>query len=302
MKRKLIQLGSATLVASLPAKWSKKFNLQRGSEVDVEEKEDKLIFSASKKAEVYKAEVNLSNIKRMYNYTLLSYYIKGVDELKVISDNPELISNLQTHPLPEFMGWEIIEQTKNSALIKDLAGNSEMDYESIFRRVFLLIKDMGSQMEDAIEKGDTQLKHVKAIDSNVNKFIFLIQRKLHKQGYTEFEKTAIMMHLAIKLESISDQYRDLGLFITEKKLKLGKKAILLFERVNKYFVDYSNLFFKYNRDTAASMDTEFRKLKEELVGYLEGIKSSAEIRAIIYIANIAEYTAEMLRNQLIISS
>ncbi|MBI2136461.1 AbrB/MazE/SpoVT family DNA-binding domain-containing protein, partial [Candidatus Woesearchaeota archaeon] len=42
MKRKLVQHGNTSLTVSLPKKWTDKFNLKKGDEIEIVEKDDKL--------------------------------------------------------------------------------------------------------------------------------------------------------------------------------------------------------------------------------------------------------------------
>ena len=49
MKRKLVRQGSSTLMISLPSKWVKSNNLDKGSEIDIDEKENVLEISVERK-------------------------------------------------------------------------------------------------------------------------------------------------------------------------------------------------------------------------------------------------------------
>ena len=48
MKRKVVKQGAATLTISLPSKWTKKFELKNGDEINLNEKGDALIVTNSK--------------------------------------------------------------------------------------------------------------------------------------------------------------------------------------------------------------------------------------------------------------
>src|SRR3989338_7296591 len=91
MKRKIIRLGKTTLVASLPTKWTREFNLNRGDYLDVEERNGELILSAKKV--VKETEKNLDFTKT--NNTLLvminlqEAYYAGFNTISIIH-NPEL--------------------------------------------------------------------------------------------------------------------------------------------------------------------------------------------------------------------
>ena len=49
MKRKLIQLSTSTNVISIPTTWLRKNNLSKGAELDLEEKDNRIIISKDNK-------------------------------------------------------------------------------------------------------------------------------------------------------------------------------------------------------------------------------------------------------------
>lgn len=301
MKRKIIKLGTATLVVSLPSKWTKKFNLKQGDEVETKEEEKRLIISTRKEFEIEKTTIDITNLKPLINYSISGLYMKGVDELRVESKDPELIERLQEHPISQLIGWEIVEQGKDYCIIKNVSGESPMEFKTIIRRIFLIIKSIAEEIEQAVEKGKTDLSHINAIDTNANRFTFLCARKLNKIGYTEFKKTPVMYYLVIMLEATGDLYRDLANYITEKKVKFNKKSIELFKKVNGFFNNYQKLFFDFNQKDAADLDGRYRKFRKEIDSYIDSVKSTSELRSLMFITNIADYIAEMMRNQLAIS-
>jgi phosphate uptake regulator len=301
MKRKIIKLGTATLVVSLPAKWTKKFNLKQGNELETKEEEKRLVISTKKEFESEKATIDITEIGSLLNYSFLGLYLKGVDELRVESENPELIETLHEKPVGQLIGWEIIEQGKNHCVVKDVSGAEPMNFKTILRRVFLIIKSIAEEIEQTVEKGKTDLSHIDSIDRNANRFAFLCGRKLNKAGYDEFKKTPVMYYLTIMLEATGDLYRDLAEYITEKKVKFSKKSIELLKRANTFFNNYQKLFFDFNQKDASDLDSKYRKFKKEIDLYIDSIKNTSELRSLIFITNIADYIAEMMRNQLAIS-
>ena len=302
MKREIIKLGTSTLVASLPSKWIKKFHLKQGDEINIEEEENRLVITKGKEHRIEHFKIDISTLPPLVNYGLTALYLRGIDEIEVRSENPKLIERLQEHPIPQFVGWEIVEQEKTVCKIKDLSGAAaDMDFKSLIRRMFLITKSIAAEMLEAMENKQTKLSHIRSIDANANKFAFLCQRKLNKTGYTNYRETPVMYYLIVMLEATGDLYRDLAEYITEKKVTFSPKSIEFFKKVNNLFNDYYSVFFGFDLKLARDIDRRYREFRVDIDKYIDSIKSTRELRCLIFMSNITDYLSEMLRNQLVIT-
>lgn len=300
MRRKIIKLGEATLVTSLPSKWAKMYGLKQGDELEIDEKENKLIIATKREFATEKAVLDITNIASLINYGIMALYLKGIDELVIKSDDPSLIGKLQERPLKELIGYEIIEQGKNHCTIKDISGSMEMDYDVLLKRVFLLINSMADEMEKAVESKSTDLGHIPSIDFNANRFAFLCLRKLNKQGYKGNVETSVYYFLILTLERIGDLYSDSADYITKNKIVLSKESIDMLKKVNLLYRKYQELFFTFNLAKASELDGEYRDLSREFDRIFAKTDNKNEIRVLVYLSNIADAVAEMLRNKLVV--
>lgn len=300
MKRKIIKLGSATLVASIPSKWIKKQKLKPGQEIDITEDKNNLVISTKPIKTVKKAKLDITTLPRYRNYYIIGLYTLGIDELTITTKDVSKLENFYEHPLSHLVGWEIVEQTKNLVVIKDFMHGQDEDYQSLIRRVFHLMSSIIHDMEDALQKGNYDLNYVNDMDKNINRFCYLLGRKLYNEGYTNYEHTPFMYYFSVMFEATGDKYRDLAEYISEKKLVLSKKSVDFFKRVNKIFFAFSDLFYKYDLNEAAKIDDKYREMRKELEKYVDGIKSPQEIRAVIFIAEISDYLIELLRNSTVV--
>ena len=81
MKRKVVKLGPATLVVSLPTKWIKELNVKQGDEVEVGEQDRDLLIQTKKDSAVEKCEVDISKMDTLMKRYVFAKYIKpGVEE------------------------------------------------------------------------------------------------------------------------------------------------------------------------------------------------------------------------------
>ena len=62
MKRKLVKLGESTIMISLPQKWINKFNLKKGDEIELEEKDNMIEITTDLKTEIKEKEIELNGM------------------------------------------------------------------------------------------------------------------------------------------------------------------------------------------------------------------------------------------------
>ena len=83
MKRKIVKQGAATMMVSLPSKWVKKNNLEKGDEVDIDEQDKELIITPEKKVEKKKqVTIDITPDKKDNIYPILTHaYRRGFDKI-----------------------------------------------------------------------------------------------------------------------------------------------------------------------------------------------------------------------------
>lgn len=298
MKRKLIEQGGVTLMLSLPREWIKKFGLKRGDEVDIASKDKDLLISVEKAVAEEKSRIEVTHLQGLIHYALSSLYVRGVDELTITSDNSQQISTLQQKPINQFVGFEIIDQTKNKAFVKDLSGMKHVEFNPMVRRVFLLLENMYDELAKGIEANQTNFNHIVTMDLNVNRFCFLSLRILNKKGYEDFKHTQTMFLLVTFLEQMGDLLKEFAEYISTHNIRFSDKQQEEMKNVAKLFSDYHRIFFKFNIEKATKIDTQYRTFHKEFDNLLDHTKSGKHMRALMYLDQLANLTAELLRTQL----
>ena len=87
MKRKIIKQGHNTLTVTLPAEWTKRFNLESGKEIDIDERDNGLFISTEKngKSKVTEFDITGMDIPTIWKY-FTAVYREGYSEVKVKFD------------------------------------------------------------------------------------------------------------------------------------------------------------------------------------------------------------------------
>ena len=201
MRRKVVKLGPATLVVSLPSKWIKKLGIKAGDEIDLEEQDKDLLIQAKAGHRLTKESIDLTGIDSLIKRIVASKYLKGDDEIEIKIDSPEKARLVQKR-VNELIGMEIIEQSKDRLLIKDMGGSSEDTFDSIIKRIVYLLNQISDESLKAIKNKETDLEYLEDMELNINRFTDYCFRLLNKKGYSDMKKTSVYYCLLFLLEEL----------------------------------------------------------------------------------------------------
>lgn len=261
MRRKVIQLARNTLVVSLPSKWAKKYAIKKGDEIEVNESSDGLTiktvgYSRSERVTFDATKLSASAIKR---WALSSLHKKGYDEIEILYQGEDSLKSIHEAVKEILMGFVVMEQSKNRCLIKSITQDHNAEFDSTFRRQFIVVKNFGEEILKY--KNDKEaLKDVINLDKTVNQLTNYCERNLNKIG--RGNKTSFYYVLCWNLEKLSDEYTKIAqIFIENTPSKI---EIDIFNKINKFYSDYSDLIFKFNNESMIKLDEDYKKLQREI--------------------------------------
>ncbi len=280
MKRKIAKIGPSTLMISLPSKWAKKFNLNKGNELEITENNENLIVSTQNEILKKELEINVSSLDLMLYRLIGSVYKAGYEQVKIIFNNPKQLETIYDVLRKTCLGFEIIEQSKNFIIIKEISKPEHHEFENVLRRNFLFLLSVANDSLDSIKKQDyDSLKNITLRDHNINKYSDFCRRILNKKSISE--KNSPLYHIIEQLEKLGDMYRDLCLYIYENKLKLDKETLEIYQRVNEFFNSFYETFYKFNLETVE----EFGKKRNELREVINKSLNSKQDKHILFFLN-----------------
>jgi len=268
MKRKVIQLAGKTLVVSLPTEWARKYNIKKGDEIEIEEIKNKLIISPEKELTKESISLDVSGLSPMIYRILGAVYKAGYDEVEVRYETKRDLEEIEEVAMREFIGFEIVRKGKNSVMMKGVSEIQHGEFDTMLRRTFLLILEIAEEGFEAMKALDkkTLLKLVE-LDKEVNKYADFCRRSLNKRGYASFIKTPTIYFIVEELEKVSDAYRDLCKETIELNKRLNDEIISLYEKVNVFFREFYELYYKFDMNKLA----EHGKKREELIEALKNL-------------------------------
>ena len=207
MKRKVIQIAESTQLISLPRKWTLKYGIKKGDELEVEEKGARIVVTPDKKVLTKELTADVSGLTPDLAGKFVSRaYQKGYDRLKLKFDNPEIMIAIQSK-IPELMGYEIMDKNREQCEIQVLSGRLDIDIETSLKRAFLTVIDMADSNKEFYKKTDLSgLKNVEQKDLEVNKFCYFCLRAISK-GFQNDPN----LHFAVRtLEDLGDRTKQLA--------------------------------------------------------------------------------------------
>ncbi|MBW2990241.1 hypothetical protein KY348_00890 [Candidatus Woesearchaeota archaeon] len=301
MKRKIVQLGKSTLVVSLPAKWSRKYGLKPGEELDVEEQERNLKISTEKGFQISKATVDLIKINNLLKRLVAALYLAGYDEIEVKLDSIQKAREIQKRA-KELIGMEIVNQSKDFLELREISQISEESFEPMLRRVFLLLLSISEESEKAILASQTDLEYIKDMETNINNFTDYCFRVLNKIGYTKPNKTPDVYCLVNNLELLGDEYKKLVAFITDKNIKLSAQNKKIYSEINKLLRELYNTYYKYSNENAIKVANHRDEIIRTTEQSLNNAKSVKEALLLQRFQIIVELIINTLGHVLVIES
>ncbi|MBD3202780.1 AbrB/MazE/SpoVT family DNA-binding domain-containing protein [Candidatus Woesearchaeota archaeon] len=265
MGRKLIELGGGTLVVSLPRKFVKKNNLEKGEEIDIYTKENKLIISPDEVEEKQDYSVDIKEFKRTGGRYIVSSYRLGFDEIKIRFSDSDYIRKIPKTLAENTIGLEIIEQKDNFCRLKNLSETNKELLDKIIKRIWFMTIDFSKDILTHLRKNSYgELSKMYLREKNINKFTNYALRILSKNKSIE-QKHAFPLYYFIRyFENISDDYENLASFYSEEKSINSEKIIDMLGSTNSLLKGLYDIFYDYDIKKIEELILESEVLYEKI--------------------------------------
>lgn len=289
MKRKLVKQGAATLMISIPSKWARKFNLDKGNELDVEEKGSELLLSIeSQQLGKKEATIEITQENNHDLYPILTHaYRKGFHKIILkgqISGYSRQIRDIVSNLL---LGFEVTEFSSSRCVVEELSEAADGKYDVIMKKVFAIIKESQDMIiEDFNKNTFKDLEEIEDTKNQNDKFILFCRRMITLGNFegnpiSEWELLTFLMH-------IQHAYCYLHSYASKNKIKPEKHMIELLEELKKYFALFENAY--YTKDIKSIHKINEQKHKFQFGKCIEAIEKAKGKNAVVY-----SYIRELFR-------
>jgi len=174
-------------------------------------------------------------------------------------------------------------------LIKSVSKALESEFEGLLRRTFLVTISMcKGTLENIQQKKYKNLQEQLVLEETNNKLTNLCQRILNTTPYEE-GKTSFMYLVTWLLECVGDAYRDICKFLmVEEDIKLSKKLLDLYLRINNLVESYYDMYYKYSFSKLMAIKKERKAINNELYDILVSTKSKSEKIVITHLLMVTQ--------------
>ena len=294
IKRKVIQIANSTQLISLPRKWAQKYDIKKGDELDVEEAGYQLLVKTESSPSTKEIVVDVKGLTPLLADRFVTRsYQKGYDAITAKYDNPEIAIAIQ-NKVKELLGFDVMEQTKDTLIIKSISSKLNIDFDSSLRRSFLIVLDMADTCLKAFTKGDKKtLENLFYKDFDLNKFCHFCLRFINKGFYTE-PGTHVLYYLIESLEDVGDEYKALADHLSKIKTK-KKDLVKALSEVNELTKMSYEFFYKPEKEKAVRSITIYSELRKKIRNLLSArdVNEAAALNSIEIIARIMYHYTTM---------
>lgn len=291
MKRKVVEQGGTTLMVSIPVKWARRYGVRKGDELEMEERGKEILLSVRAKPSLDKAEIDLRGIDEPYliEWILSALYREGYDEIRAYYSGPKSLVQVQQTMKDLFVGFIIASQSEGSCVMKCISQDLEMEFDTALRRAWLVSLEMADSILSYIKQGKlTGLDDLFALERTCDQLANFCERILNKRGYSDYRKTCFIYTIVWNLERVVDCYKHLCRYLSEiskTKIKLSNEVVEIFERTNKLFHDYFDLFYNFNINRLGELNRERNSIRRKIRELTE-TKKPKEIIVMSYLQNL----------------
>jgi phosphate uptake regulator len=262
MKRKLVKQGAATLMISLPAKWLKKFKLDKGDEIDLEERDNSLLLFPDIKDIKKETEINISKLTESSIRTIITNaYRLGYDKIKINFQDKRVISIIQDIVENNLIGFEIMKKSQNSCEIENITEPSFDQFENIFKKIFANIDELFEIAQNML-KGEKQ--EFEDTERKIQQFDNFCRRVISKNN---LDKSQLRWTFHNELIHAQREIYHMLRYVSKNKIKENKETLELLRNCKEIYELIKKAYI--NKDIKILEDVH--EIEKEYV-YKEGYK------------------------------
>lgn len=247
MKRKVCQVGPATLMVSLPSKWVKSNNINKGDEVDVVDNGKSLEinsigYSSDLRIKLDLEKSTLSNLKSVIS----NAYKKGYDKITISYTDETILKDIQK-VVDSLLGVEIVSSNKKQCEIKNIAQELESEFKQIFKKSFILLLELSQDIFSYLKEKDVnKWDDISYKKETITRHTDFCKRVLNK--YKRHESETIFEYLIVwGIEKIANEYRYIYYYyINHSPKNLSSAMFDFFKKTNELLGSYYHAYYEKN--------------------------------------------------------
>ncbi len=320
--RRIQKTGGSTFTVALPVEWIRQAKLDKGETVTIFTQPDGnlLIQPTSNKYKLLagETEIDIGKIddtnlilrlilsKYLYGYNIIKIYDKNDIDLEIRAEITSFVSTL--------MGVEVVEESTNWIVLKDLSSLESLDLDQLIKRMHVLADKMfNSSIEAFIKNQKDTARLIRIQESSVDKLYFLVSRQLNAVltdfsycSYLGLKLVEVLDYKLIvkRLEAIADHAFSIAQMTIDAEetindTELINKISILRDKVRERYNSAIQYFYSRNIVAANEIANEKSVIYEQihaLYNSVTHLKSEDAIKMILVLKSferISSYSADI---------
>jgi phosphate uptake regulator len=218
--RRVQMTGGSSYIITLPKEWIKSVNIKKNDQLGITRQSDgtllispKMIDSQTEKFKIFK--VNERTDHDFFLRQLVGAYIAGYSSIKIISQKgmPSKVRDIVRKFTQITIGQEVMEETDNSIILKDLLNPIEMPFNTTIKRMYIIVKSMYEDSINGLMKGNKNIQEeILLRDNDVDRLYWLVARQhnIILQNVNLSEKMGITIRMGLAYFLISKKIERMG--------------------------------------------------------------------------------------------
>ncbi len=235
-KRKIQITGGSTYMVTLPKSWAEKVGLDAGTEVSmIDMPPDLMVIRPetvkTKESRSGKMEVGDKSGENLVR-SIISFYIAGYEVLKI---DGQPITSQQRNTIRKvtqsLIGPEIVEESSNQVVIRNLSDLSELSITETLSRIHQISRSMFKDSIEALLELNKELaRDVEDRDDDVDRLFLAISRRFRVMLFDIIEKSEDQIsrveyfdyqRAAKQLERIADHSKKIASIISSLEIEVS---------------------------------------------------------------------------------
>ncbi|MBI2148820.1 hypothetical protein HYU23_04005 [Candidatus Woesearchaeota archaeon] len=259
MKRKLVKQGTATLMISLPSRWIKQNNLDKGNEINLEQIDNNLLISAGLVETKSETTIKLLDLTESSIRTLITNtYRTGYDKIKINFYNEEQFKILKNIINTRLIGFEVIKKEKDYCIVENITEPSADQFDNIINKMFYSISEFMELTRKRFEKLSVN-DNYEEIENRIQKYDNFCRRIISKKKLSNKKSELFWNFLALIIHGQREIYHLNKLL--DKTILISKETKELLNHTIELFNYIKDGYFKNNIEILSKV----HKIEKELI-------------------------------------
>ncbi len=224
MKRKLVQQGEATLMVSIPSKWVKENDLQKGDTIDIEEVEHNLLLSKDVQGRKKETHLELrASTESAVRVPIVNAYRSGYDLVHIHFQNHTQYALLQRTLKEYIFGFELVHKGDNDCTIENITEPSAEQFDILLQKIFDNTKSLLQFTRERLE-GRTIKEDYLGITHRIHQYDNFCRRVISKTNKFGSASSSFWNFLTLLLHAQRELYH-LNQYLDKNKVLFKEKVL-----------------------------------------------------------------------------